>query len=188
MNDKLFNATDVAAVQETRRRAATAIAQVAIIYPDPEATPVDRSAATAKNLDRRVIAQQLIEDELFFEEAQRRQLTCSDEDVSANLDYRLLGGDLTLAVALGTYVPKDYLQTPAGKRTAFEDALAAYVADPRALSEARHQCQVSKLYAVLGMCDDDGRCEKNNDVRNKAIADLKAELIDNASIDRKPGY
>lgn len=187
VNDKLFTATDVAAVQETRRRVATVVAQVAIIDPDPDATPVDRSAITAANLDQTVIAEQLIQDELFAEEAQRRQLVCSDAEVSSNVFDRLIGGDLALIVALATYAPKGYLQTPAGERTAFgESLIATYVADPRAVSEEKHQCEISKLYSVLAARDANGRV--NNDVRNKAIADLKAELIASASIDRKPGY
>ncbi len=189
VNGKLFTATDVARVQEANRRVATAAASQTNRDPASTVEPVDGSSSPRTNSDQSVVAEQLVEDELFAEEAKRRGLTCSDPEAASNLrDQVNIGGDAAiLAVVASGLAPAGYLDTPAAQRSPSADALiAGYLADKQVLAEAKHQCEVSKLYSVLGARDANGGL--NNDVRNKAIADLKAELIAKASIDRKPGY
>lgn len=132
------------------------------------------SGAAEDAVDRGAVVQQIIEDSLMTQEAERRGLTCSTEEALLSLDG----------------IPEAEIERAAGlsgvTAVAGEALGATYRADPNVRKELRSQCAQSKLYASLGDPGEDGVL--SNDERNAAIQGLKSELADTTVVERKPGY
>jgi len=157
-----------------------------------------REFARPPSTDRGVVVQQLIEDELMVQEARRRGFTCSQEEATEQTRrMSAIGGPQDLqviasaAVASGMADPS-YLLTPEAARTpSTRDLNATYVADPKVVGVMVRSCQISKLYSTLGDSSPTGAVPFGggaNDTRTQAIEQLRADLLSQATIERKPGY
>ena len=169
VNGKQFTPGDVATQVAFARVAATA---EAASFPDAKVNAGD-------------VIRSFIEQEVQVQEAERRGLTCSPAEASAQeatqVARGIAGGQtdavLISAVGLGL-VPPDYLRTPAAQRTpSTADALAAYLASPAA-TDVR-DCEIGKLYAQV-------RAQHKGEpapTAEAAIGALRDQLVHDASVD-----
>lgn len=183
VNGKRITKADVDDAVARKVRLATLVAQRSGRATTAPSSPPDRGQTV----------QELIDATLLGQEAARRGYACTDGEAESTLRTQLVtmpGGDSALVAAIGSGIaPLDYLQTPAGQRTPEDTVvIGQYATDARVIAAARALCVTSKLFATLGSPAPGIQGGVSADSRTAAIGSLKAELLQNASIEREPGY